>query len=1061
MNKSSAINSVLILDQKHQLHNSTPKSENQTSPQDSDTNPLNSQHYQNAPLTKVEIITWVLNNLNKPAFPISPQQSLLNNKEPKQPAYYDDKYYKTLNWKSYQNWHELEPGLRNQLIEKWHKDKRSDGVSTLGGWNGRHWLGWIDFDLKDFNSTEKMDTEIANWVNKYPILEESPHFTTPGGGHRFLVAWNSEPKNFGANSGFSLIPESTERMGELLTLQGGMTILPPTLGANGKPYQWVNFADYPPIVNSPEEVGIFPVLSKAATRSKTQSANNNFQSVSKSTSTRWEKYLDEFEFRNNETVPLEVAIAPSHRELIDSGVPEGSRDNTAAAIARDLVGTDNYLQSEGQAVEGTPEELLNHFGDRCIPPLSDSDINRILNSAQRSNPEPSLDYYKIKSCVASYFWRNGDKSSWKTTLKKTSTKPQPPKSESNLLSLQDAVELARATLTKGLDDLSLNIELENIRIKTSASQSFWDRKIIAPLKRELEGARFKADLKLILQESDKIEQIRKIAQLATRYQMSAGTIKAALETMRSQIVTPEVKALSLIELFNLESTGLDWLVPSFIPKNETVILAGSPKAGKTVLSIDLAFALATGEDYALGQTVPGGKKVLIVECDESPQSTKTKLLKRGFRKQDNELIKVLNNWNITQLPQLELLLSDFRPDLVIIDSLRRINHGSELSENSAEFADNIYTLKETLQRYEASGILIHHTNKDPESMGVNKLRGSSAIAGAVWGTITLDHIPKPDPNNKKKLIIDPRDPNRILNLHARDAEGQSLQIELNPENNSWSVLGEVGVDEELKAERESLRQSILNILNLNIHKDGLGGRDIIECLDNPEVNPHSVYATLNRLVNQKVISSKSAENDLRYTVYYLPQTNQVIENNSLIEEKFNTPPDSHNPPPPPPTDQNVIYSEPINTQQGIQDRQHYITLDNKIDNIQNELLLDEEAQTNTEQELETETPIDNNLDNTEGGGVMWEEGVLNSSSTSPPLVDNKGDLLPRENQSVSNRSGASGFKVGDRVAIKRTKITGLLVEYSPAGKTWTIKTDPGFSVPFECKTEDMLVLLEE
>ncbi len=92
---------------------------------------------------------------------------------------------------------------------------------------------------------------------------------------------------------------------------------------------------------------------------------------------------------------------------------------------------------------------------------------------------------------------------------------------------------------------------------------------------------------------------------------------------------------------------------------------------------------------------------------------------------------------------------------------------------------------------------------------------------------------------------------------------------------------------------------------------------------------------------------------------------------------------------------------------------------------------------------------------------MWEEGVLNYSSTPPSVVDNEGDLLPRENQSVSNRSGASGFKVGDRVAIKRTKITGLLVEYSPAGKTWTIKTDPGFSVPFECKTEDMLVLLEE
>ena len=130
-----------------------------------------------------------------------------------------------------------------------HNSTPKDGVSTLGGWNGRHWLGWIDFDLKDFNSTEKMDTAIADWVNKYPILKESPHFTTPRGGHRFLIAWNSEPKNFGANSGFSLIPEST----------------------------------------------------------------------------RWEKYLDEFEFRNNEAVPLEIALATGEDYALGQTVPGGQK----------------------------------------------------------------------------------------------------------------------------------------------------------------------------------------------------------------------------------------------------------------------------------------------------------------------------------------------------------------------------------------------------------------------------------------------------------------------------------------------------------------------------------------------------------------------------------------------------------------------------------------------------------------------------------------------------------------------------------------------------------------
>ncbi|WP_040650463.1 hypothetical protein, partial [Kamptonema formosum] len=41
------------------------------------------------PQTKQQIIAWVRDRLNKPPFPISPQQSLLNNKVEKQPAYYD------------------------------------------------------------------------------------------------------------------------------------------------------------------------------------------------------------------------------------------------------------------------------------------------------------------------------------------------------------------------------------------------------------------------------------------------------------------------------------------------------------------------------------------------------------------------------------------------------------------------------------------------------------------------------------------------------------------------------------------------------------------------------------------------------------------------------------------------------------------------------------------------------------------------------------------------------------------------------------------------------------
>ncbi len=55
----------------------------------------------------------------------------------------------------------------------------------------------------------------------------------------------------------------------------------------------------------------------------------------------------------------------------------------------------------------------------------------------------------------------------------------------------------------------------------------------------------------------------------------------------------------------------------------------------------------------------------------------------------------------------------------------------------------------------------------------------------------------------------------------------------------------------------------------------------------------------------------------------------------------------------------------------------------------------------------------------------------------------------------------SRFKVGDRVQIKGTKITGVLVEYFPVGQSWTIRTNKGFSQPQEHRSEDMLELLED
>ena len=504
---------------------------------------------------------------------------------------------------------------------------------------------------------------------------------------------------------------------------------------------------------------------------------------------------------------------------------------------------------------------------------------------------------------------------WNNLVRKLENEGQPLSGDSKpqKLPLRVASEKAREILKAQQDELESNLKLEEIRAACGMGSGDWEQKIIKPLKRELEADRFKLDLIYVLAIDDQVERIRQQALLAPRYQMSAAMLAQAIAAMKQRTFTPDVKVYDLDELFDLESQGIDWLIPELLPRGEAIILSADPKAGKTLLAIDAAFAIATGESDFLGEKTKRGK-VLLISVDESLNSTKNKLLKRGFRRQDKEYIRILPRWTIDQMGVLEAELEDFRPDVVIVDSLRRINHGSQISENSAEFADNIYTLKETIGRYGASSILIHHNSKNAEALGVGRLRGSSAIAGAVWGTWILDHVVKPDANNKKKLVIDPKDPKRVLTVFARDAEGQTFNIEFNPEDNSWVKLGN---DTPEAHEEKTLKDRILHILGMN--QFGLSGSQIIELLGMTKEEGRGVYTALNRMGNKRIISCKPAPGDKRYNIYTLPTKTLP-------------------PPSPIDSDPNVeYYSESFN-QQGLDNTQHNTQHLEKITQHLNELI---------------------------------------------------------------------------------------------------------------------------
>ena len=98
-------------------------------------------------------------------------------------------------------------------------------------------------------------------------------------------------------------------------------------------------------------------------------------------------------------IPLIKCIAPKHRDLIASGMSEGGRDNAGIAIAKDLIGVEQHLRSIGQRFDGDARSLLNDYCNRCNPPLTGNDVERIWKSAEKSTNGPCMSSDKIQGCI--------------------------------------------------------------------------------------------------------------------------------------------------------------------------------------------------------------------------------------------------------------------------------------------------------------------------------------------------------------------------------------------------------------------------------------------------------------------------------------------------------------------------------------------------------------------------------------------------------------------------------------------------------------------------------------
>ena len=344
-------------------------------------------------------------------------------------------------------------------------------------------------------------------------------------------------------------------------------------------------------------------------------------------------------------------------------------------------------------------------------------------------------------------------------------------------------------------------------------------------------------------------------------------IKNKIETNKKKVDKKSdknrIKGMNLSDFIEAHhSDNREYLINAFLPKGEMIMLHGDSGTGKTRLMMDLAYAMLTSDGKFLGENVEQGK-IAFVAPDQSGWNYSDSFLKRGFLELENlDNVKIYSEYNIKEIKQLEAIIEDSQPDLIVFDSLTGITAECSVDENKAEFVKLLIPVIKLLEKENISSVVIHHDNKNPLAKGRDKASGTARLKGrfhAVWSLTGIDD------NAPKKLVIKDRSaPNSEHKLKFHSEEYYA-------ERGFFEYLGEIGFSNEAKGQTQQI------IYLLDKYSDGLTRKEIESFL--PEIQ--SLSKVLSRALASKQIKNKLIAGKGKKYIYYLPKY-KVAKNSTTV-----------------------------------------------------------------------------------------------------------------------------------------------------------------------------------
>ena len=219
-------------------------------------------------------------------------------------------------------------------------------------------------------------------------------------------------------------------------------------------------------------------------------------------------------------------------------------------------------------------------------------------------------------------------------------------------------------------------------------------------------------------------------------------------------------AIPLGELLTKKTTQDFYHCFPLLPIRGKMFLSASAKSFKSMLALNIAYALAQGAAVLGQHPTPHPRRVLVMEQEIGPERLKDRLLKMNPHL--GGTLALENLWFTSKDTALRLdtphgiqgiaaAIQEAKPHVVILDPLRKFHLCNE--DNSTEMGGVLRALTTLQERHKFAVLIVHHHAKPNESRlanSPNNLRGSSVLFDEGDSYIT---VTRPDPKQRNAIAL--------------------------------------------------------------------------------------------------------------------------------------------------------------------------------------------------------------------------------------------------------------------------------------------------------------------